>query len=295
MQKIILGVLLLFSVNTFAQTVPEFDIEGHRGARGLAPENTIPAFIKALELGVNTLELDVVISKDGKVVVSHEPFFSSVIALDAGGKPITKDKEKDFNIYKLTYSEIKKFDVGSIGNKDFPEQQKTKAYKPLLSEVFKETQKYLRKNNLKTVRYNIEIKSDAAGDNIFHPLPAEFAKMVLGEITKAKMENFSIIQSFDVRSLQEMKKIAPKMPLALLVFNKDGIEKNISKLGFQPEIYSLHFSLVDAAAVEFCRTKNIKIIPWTVNEIADLERMKTFNLDGIITDYPNRAVTVFRR
>ena len=295
MQKIILGVLLLFSVNTFAQTVPEFDIEGHRGARGLAPENTIPAFIKALELGVNTLELDVVISKDGKVVVSHEPFFSSVIALDAGGKPITKDKEKDFNIYKLTYIKIKKFDVGSIGNKDFPEQQKTKAYKPLLSEVFKETQKYLRKNNLKTVRYNIEIKSDAAGDNIFHPLPAEFAKMVLGEITKAKMENFSIIQSFDVRSLQEMKKIAPKMPLALLVFNKDGIGKNIAKLGFQPEIYSLHFSLVDAAAVEFCRTKNIKIIPWTVNEIADLERMKTFNLDGIITDYPNRAVTVFRR
>ena len=295
MKILLLGILLLFSVSTFAQTIENFDIEGHRGARGLAPENTIPAFLKALELGVNTLELDVVISKDGKVVVSHEPFFSSVIALDSNGKPITKESEKDHNIYQLTYSEIKKFDVGSIGNKDFPEQRKVKVYKPLLSEVFAETQQYIRKNKLKAIRYNIEIKSDAAGDNIFHPLPAEFTKTVLNEITKAKMENVVIVQSFDVRSLQEMKKIAPKTPLALLVMNKDGIEKNIAKLGFQPEIYSPHFSLVDKKTVEFCRTKNIKIIPWTVNEIADLERMKTFNLDGLITDYPNRAVKVFRQ
>ena len=295
MKKILFAVLLSFSINTFSQTIPEFDIEGHRGARGLAPENTIPAFLKALELGVNTLELDTVISKDGKVVVSHEPFFSSAIALDADGKPIPKEREKDFNLYKLTYGEIKKFDVGSLGNKDFPEQVKVKVHKPLLSEVFKETQKYIRKNKLKAVRYNIEIKSDPAGDDLFHPLPAKFAQLVLAEINKSQMENFVIIQSFDVRSLQEMKRIAPKIPLSLLVMNKDGIAANIEKLGFQPDIYSPHFSLIDAPTVEFCRTKNIKIIPWTINEIADLERMKTFNLDGLITDYPNRAAAVFRK
>lgn len=299
MKKLLLGVLLSFSINAFAQTadktVAEFDIEGHRGARGLAPENTIPAFIKAVELGANTLELDVVVSRDGKVVVSHEPFFSSVISLDPNGKLIPKEKEKDFNIYALTYEEIKKFDVGSIGNKDFPEQQKIKAYKPLLSEVFAETQGYVRKNKLKPVRYNVEIKSDAAGDDVFHPLPAKFAKMVYDEIKRTKMENFVIIQSFDVRALQEMKRIVPTMPLALLVMNKDGIEKNIAKLGFQPNAYSPHFSLVDEETVKFCRARKIKIIPWTVNEIADLERMKTFDLDGIITDYPNRAVKVFRQ
>ncbi len=295
MKKFLLGILFLFAVNTFAQTAAEFDIEGHRGARGLVPENTIPSFIKAVELGVNTLELDVVISKDGKVVVSHEPFFSSVISLDSNGNPITKEKEKDYNLYKLTYSEIKTFDVGSLGNKDFPEQQKMKVHKPLLGEVFKEVGKYVRRNNLKAVRYNIEIKSDAAGDDIFHPLPAKFAAMVYDEIKRAKMENFVIVQSFDVRSLQEMKRIAPKMPLALLVGDKSGVEKSIEKLGFNPDTYSPHFSLVNQEVVEFCRARRIKIVPWTVNEIADLERMKTYQLDGIITDYPNRAVKIFRQ
>lgn len=298
MKNLLLVILFLFSVNAFAQTGAQtgakIDIEGHRGARGLVPENTVPSFIKAVELGADTLELDVVISKDGKTVVSHEPYFSSVISLDPQGKPIAKEKEKEFNIYRMNYSEIKKFDVGSIGNRDFPEQQKMKIHKPLLGEVFKEINEYIRQNKLKPVRFNIEIKSNVEGDGTFHPLPAKFAKIVFEEISKAKMENSVIVQSFDVRALQAMKRIAPKLPLALLVMNKDGIEKNIEKLGFQPNAYSPHFSLIDKEVVKFCRDKNIKIVPWTVNEIADLERMKTFDLDGIITDYPNRAVKVFR-
>ncbi len=295
MKKLLLAFLILFSVNSFAQTIENFDIEGHRGARGLLPENTIPSFLKALEYGVDTLELDVVISKDNKVVVSHEPYFSHVISLDPSGKLITKEKEKENNIYKLTYAEIKKFDVGSIGNKDFPEQQKIKVHKPLLKDVFSEVQKYLKKNKLKQVRYNIEIKSNLAGDNIFHPAPATFAKIIYDEIIKNKMEKNVIVQSFDVRPLQELRKLPVKLPLALLVGNKDGIEKSLANLGFQPETYSPHYSLVDAELVKYCRDRNIKIVPWTVNEIADFERMKTFNLDGIITDYPDRAVKIFRK
>lgn len=295
MKKFLPLIGLLFSINFFAQTVVEFDIEGHRGARGLVPENTIPSFIKAIELGANTIELDVVVSKDGKVVVSHDPYFPAAISLDAKGKPIPKEREKDFNIYQMNYAEVKRFDVGSLGNKDFPEQQKMKVHKPLLSEVFKAVGKYVRKNNLKAVRYNVEIKSGEAGDGKFHPLPQKFAKLVYDEIVRAKMENAVIVQSFDVRPLQELKRIAPKLPIALLVGDQSGVEKSIEKLGFKPDTYSPHFSLIDEKTVEFCRARGIKIVPWTVNEIADLERMRTYQLDGIITDYPNRAVQVFRK
>lgn len=294
MKKILLGILLLISIQTFAQTARVVEIEGHRGARGLAPENTIPSFLKALEYDVDTLELDVVISADKKVVVSHEPYFSHIISLDPSGKPISKEREKDNNIYKLSYAEIKKFDVGSIGNKDFPGQMKMKVRKPLLKDVFEAVQKYIKKNKLKQVRYNIEIKSNEAGDNTFHPAPAVFAKMIYDEILKNKMVKNVIVQSFDVRPLQELRKLPVKLPLALLVGNKDGIEKSLERLGFQPDTYSPHYSLVDAELIKYCRERNMKIVPWTVNEIADLERMKTFDLDGIITDYPDRAVKVFR-
>jgi glycerophosphoryl diester phosphodiesterase len=294
MKKLLLFTFLLFAINVSGQT-PAFSIEGHRGARGLLPENTIPSFIKALEHGADTIELDLVVSRDNKLVVSHEPWFSSVISLDKNGNPIPADKQKEHNIFKMDYSEIKKYDVGSLGNKDFPEQQKMKAYKPLLSEVFKEIKKYVQKNKLQPIRYNIEIKSGLDGDNVYHPTPAIFAKMVYDEILANKMENHVIVQSFDVRPLQQLTKMPVKLPLALLVMNKDGIEKNVEKLGFVPDTYSPHFSLIDEPTVQYARQKGMKIIPWTINEISDMEKMKKYNLDGIITDYPNRAVIVFRK
>lgn len=286
--------LLLSATFTFAQTSANFSIEGHRGARGYVPENTIPSFIKALEQGADTIELDVVVSRDNKLVVSHEPWFSHVIALDQKGNPITENKEKEFNIYKMDYSEAKKFDVGSIGNKGFPEQLKMKVYKPLLGDVFKEISKYIKKNKLKPVRYNIEIKSNPQWDNTFTPQPEFFAKLVYDEILKHKMQNNVIVQSFDPRPLQVLNKMSVKLPISFLVSNKDGIEKNLEKLGFKPDTYSPHFSLVDEALVSYAHQNGVKVVPWTVNEIADLERMKTFNLDGIITDYPDRAVKIFK-
>jgi len=294
MKKFLLVSLLLFSAQIFAQTARVTEIEGHRGARGLVPENTIPSFIKALEYGVETIELDVVVSADGKVVVSHEPWFSHVISLDKNGVPIPEDKEKEHNIYRLKYSEIKLYDVGSLGNKGFPGQVKMKVAKPLLRDVFKAIGEYERRNKLKPVRFNVEIKSNPDWDDKFTPAPAVFAKKVYDEILRGKMQKRVIVQSFDVRTLQEMRRLPVKLPLALLVMNKDGIEKNLEKLGFQPDTYSPHFSLVDDAVVRYCRERSIKIVPWTVNEAADLERMKKFDLDGIITDYPDRAVKIFR-
>jgi len=294
-KKLLIAILILSILNVFSQTATTFDIEGHRGTRGLMPENTIPAFLKAVELGVDTLELDVVVSSDGQLVVSHEPWMSSAISLDKNGQPIPADKQKEYNLHKMPYSEIRLYDVGSLGNKDFPEQQKMKVFKPLLKDVFKAVQKYIKKHKTRQVRYNIEIKSSPAEDNIYNPIPSIFAKMVYDEIMADKMQKNVIVQSFDVRPLQEMRKFAVKLPLALLVMNKNGIEKNIADLGFQPDAYSPHFSLVDETTVAYCREHKIKIVPWTVNEISDLEKMKKFNLDGIITDYPDRAIKVFRK
>jgi glycerophosphoryl diester phosphodiesterase len=290
----VLFLCLIVASNLFSQTPATFDIQGHRGCRGLMPENSIPAFLKAIEIGVNTLELDTVISKDNQIVVSHDPYFSADISLDKNGNQIPPEKQTEYNLFKMDYSEIKLFDVGSLGNKRFPDQQKIKVYKPLLSEVFKVTRKYIKKNNLKPVMYNIETKSTLQGDNIFQPVPAVFAKLLYDEILKNKMQKFVTIQSFDARTLQEFKKFKVKIPLVLLVENNNGVGKNIENLGFQPDIYSPNYLLVNEETVKYCHAKGIKIIPWTVNEIADLEKLKDFNLDGIITDYPNRAIEVFR-
>ncbi len=296
MKKLFLVIsLLLLTVSMFAQTPRPFSIEGHRGARGYVPENTIPSFKKALEQGADTLELDVVVTKDGKVVVSHEAWFTSIISLDKDGNRIPAEKQRDNNIYKMTYDEVKLFDVGSIGNKDFPLQEKMKVVKPLLIDVFTEIAKFVKANKMAAPRYNIEIKTEGpAGDDVFHPKMEPFTRMVYDVIKAGKMSKHVIVQSFDVRPLQELRKIDPKMPIALLVGNKDGAEKNLERLGFTPDTYSPHYMLVDAAMMSVCRSKGIKVVPWTVNEIADLERMKTFDLDGIITDYPDRAVKVFK-
>ncbi|MEQ1765603.1 MAG: glycerophosphodiester phosphodiesterase family protein [Pyrinomonadaceae bacterium] len=270
-------------------------IEGHRGARGHLPENTIPSFIKAIDLGSDTLELDVVISKDKKVVVSHEPWFSYLISTGPDGTAITKENEKQHNIYAMTYDEVKRFDVGLRGNAQFPQQVPLKVHKPLLSEVFTAIDRYTKSKKLPLVRYNIEIKSNEAGDGTTHPVIPEFVTLVMAEIVKHKMSNRAKVQSFDVRPLQEIKKRWPKQELALLVGTKEPIEKSIEKLGFKPESFSPHFSLVDQSVVDYCTANKIKLVPWTVNEIADLEKMKQFKLDGIITDYPDRAAKVFRK
>lgn len=297
MQKLLLVFsILVLTGNSFAQTPRPFSIEGHRGARGYVPENTIPSFKKALEQGADTLELDVVITKDGKVVVSHEAWFSSLISLDKDGNRIAPDRQRDNNIYKMTYDEVRLFDVGSIGHKDFPLQEKIKVVKPLLRDVFTEIAKFVKANKLTAPRYNVEIKTEGvAGDDVFHPKMEPFTRMVYDVIKDGKMSKHVIVQSFDVRVLQELRKIDAKLPLALLVGNKDGIEKNIERLGFVPDTYSPHYMLVDTALVAACRAKGLKIIPWTVNEVADLERMKPFDLDGIITDFPDRAVKVFKK
>ncbi len=283
--------LFLFCSMTLHAQSP-FDWQAHRGGRGIMPENSLPAFQKALELGVTTLELDVVISKDKQVVVSHEPFFSADICRDAQGNDVTKDKEK-YNIYQLTYEQIRSFDCGSRGNANFPEQQKQPARKPLLSEVLRLAEQYCQEKKLPPVQYNIEIKSTPAGDNIFHPEVAEFSELAYQIIQKHVPLNRVILQCFDFRVLKYWRQHHPDVALAALVSNTKTVEKNLQEIGFTPQIYSPYFKLLtDKNKVEDIHRLNMKLIPWTVNEVADMQKLKDWGVDGIITDYPDRIQKV---
>lgn len=266
-----------------------FDLQGHRGCRGLMPENSIPAMLKALEIGVNTLEMDVVISKDKQVVLSHEPMLSHEICFTENGTEISQDDEQLFNLYKMNYDEIKKCDCGSKHNKRFPNQQKIKVAKPLLSEVIDSVEKFIEKNSLPKVQYNIEIKSTPETDGSFHPRPNEFCELVMNVIKEKNIEERVIIQSFDVRPLQEIHQKNPKIKLALLVENRYSVEKNIEQLGFIPDIYSPNHLFVNEKLMKFAAEKNMKVIPWTVNEKEEILSVLRLGVDGIITDYPDRA------
>jgi glycerophosphoryl diester phosphodiesterase len=264
------------------------DLQGHRGCRGLYPENTIDGFIKALDLGVNTLEMDVVITKDSLVLVSHEPWFSHEIAIAPDSTPIRLDNEKDHKIFEMTYEETKGYDVGLREHRRFPEQKKIAAQKPLLRDVIQAAENHAASRKRPLPYYNIETKSTPDGDNIFHPTPEIFSDLLIKVLKEENVLDRSYVQSFDPRTLQHIHKNYPEVKLVLLVENSDGIETNLSKLGFTPEVYSPDFNLVNEDLVSFCRKKEMKLIPWTVNEKRDMEDLIEMGVDGLITDYPDR-------
>jgi glycerophosphoryl diester phosphodiesterase len=266
-----------------------FDWQGHRGARGLAPENTLHAFLKALEFqSIRTLELDIAVSADNQILVSHEPWMSAAICSTPNGQAVKPDEEGKILLYQLPYAEIAKYDCGRRGNERFPEQKAVAAHKPLLKEVVHAVQTYCAKNKRSLPGYNIEIKSQPAWDGKRTPFPAEFAKLLLNEIQDLNISNSCCIQSFDPRVLREVRSLAPKMTLALLVENLWGLEANIQELGFTPNIYSPYFGLLSEAVVQKAHTMGMKVIPWTVNETSAMQKMIEMRVDGIITDYPNR-------
>ena len=286
--------------------IPKFDIQGHRGARGLRPENTIPAFLMALDSGVTTIELDVAITKDKQVVVSHEPWMSAEICLDPNGNEILKQDEARHNIYQMTYNDIKQYDCGSKGNERFPEQQKMKIYKPLLVDVIIAVENHIKNFSIYEVDYNIEIKSSPQGDNKFHPSPEEYSELVLSLVDQYIPLERLVIQSFDFRVLKYWHKNHPEVRLAALVENKKSVDQNLNALGFIPSIYSPDFKLLTNESVNYLHTKivtqpeltdkklpvvshKLRVIPWTVNEIDDMLILKGMGVDGFITDYPDRA------
>jgi len=299
--KIILSFFILACLMPKPQ-IPKFDVQGHRGARGLMPENTIPAFLLALDSGVTTLEMDLAITKDKQIVVSHEPWMSAAYCLQPAGQEIKAKEEKKYNIFLMDYDQVKQWDCGSRGNSEFPEQKKMKVSKPLLSDVIIAAENHIKNFTKYEVEYNIEIKSEVASDGKFHPKPEEFSDLTFRLIDQYLPWDRVIIQSFDLRVLRYWHKKYPEVKLAFLVENLKTITENMNELGFVPDIYSPDYKLLDKNEVNTIHSRapsrdprsgqkigKVRVIPWTVNDEKEMTELKAMGVDGIITDYPDRA------
>lgn len=269
----------------------DFDVQGHRGCRGLMPENTVPAMRRALDLGVTTLEMDVAISQDKQPLLSHDPFLNADFMRTPAGQPMAKSEEQNYRLYAMPYADIRRYDAGGAGNPKFARQQKLRTYKPLLAEVIDSAEAYARRKHRPAPRYNIETKLTPAGDGQLHPAPEEFVRLLMAVVVAKGVQDRVIIQSFDPRSLEVLHRTHPTQQTALLVQNQLGLASNLERLSFQPTIYSPAYQLVTNGLVQECHQRGIKIILWTANSTAEIDQLVQQGVDGIITDYPDLFAT----
>jgi glycerophosphoryl diester phosphodiesterase len=269
-----------------SQTNPQttFDLQGHRGARGHAPENTLPGFERALAIGVDTLELDVGVTRDGVVVIHHDRRLNPDLARGPDGNWIAAPGP---TLHSLTYAELQRYDVGRIrpGSeyaRQFPHQKPLDGIRiPRLADLFELTAK-------SAVRFNIETKiSPEAPEETLAPEP--FARALLAEVRKAGVERRATIQSFDFRTLQIVQREAPGIRTAYLTSRRkdEAVVRMVHEA--KGAIWSPNWRDVDARALAAAHELRLQVIPWTVNEPADIARMLDMKVDGIISDYPDRV------
>ncbi|OFZ89716.1 MAG: glycerophosphodiester phosphodiesterase [Betaproteobacteria bacterium RBG_16_66_20] len=261
-----------------------FDLQGHRGARGLAPENTLPAFAAALSIGVTTLELDVGVTRDGIVAVHHDRALNPDIARGPDGRWL---EQRGPAIHSLSYAELARYDLGRLkpGSdyaRPFAAQRPVDgARAPKLAEVFA----LARKAGNQTVRFNIETKLSPQAPEETLP-PADFARAVVAEIRKAGVAARSSIQSFDWRTLAVVQAEAPDIATVYLSGQKfPDAPKKVGQSGGR--IWSPNFNALDAAAFREARALGLQVIVWTVNEPAQIAAMLELGVDGIISDRPD--------
>ena len=301
--------LLLFPLLIVPFPSLAFDLEGHRGTRGLAPENTLAAFRRAIEIGVTTIETDMAVTKDDVIVISHDPFLNPDLVRGPDGQWLASSGPP---IRTLTLSELRRYDIGRLNPmsqyaKQFPEQRPVDGERfPQLSELFD-----LGKASAKPVRFNIETKiTPTSGADTADP--ATFAKLVVAAVRTADVAKRVTVQSFDWRTLIEVKRIAPDLETSCLTIQtKDndtvqspdgGPSRWHAGLNLRDHGGSLP-ALVKAAGCAtwsmFWRNLTpkdfaaahalgLKVLPWTVNDRSEMSRLIDLGVDGIITDYPDR-------
>lgn len=289
MKKISL-IIVLSWVNIFCYgqlLAGKFGFEAHRGGRALVPENTICAMKHALSLkNVNTLEMDLCISQDKQVVVSHDVYFHQNITTTPQGEYLTAENARQHLLYQMPYDSISKYDVGLKPHPEFPDQQKYAAVKPLLNNLLDETEKIAAKQK-RLIYYNMEIKSRKAGDGKEHPNPYEFVDLVIKVLKEKGVLARTVIQSFDMRPLQVIHQKYPEVKTSLLTGkNAVGPAQMLQRLSFAPAVYSPEYSTVTPEMISYCHAQNIKVLPWTVNSVADIQRLKDLGVDGVISDNP---------
>ncbi|HWR42169.1 glycerophosphodiester phosphodiesterase [Sporomusa sp.] len=313
------GVNMLTMNPVEAKSSPQiFDFEAHRGGRDARPENTLIAFAYAMELGVTTLEMDMQMTKDGRIVISHNPFMNSNLAKGPNGNYVEPGK---YDIRKMTLSEVKQFDLGTMNPAagDYYEGHgKTQlsypgTKMPTLEEVFELANLY---GNDK-VMFNIETKSypdPAFPEAKNSPEPAAFVKKVYEIIKKYHMEDRVMIQSFDWRTLKEMKKLDPKITLVALTceqpsWGRDSMCRQPGEPGASPwmagldidtfkgdyvkaakaigaDVVSPYWEELSNELVSEAHELGMKVVPWTVNNPTKMNMLIDMGVDGIITDKP---------
>ena len=270
------------------------EVHGHRGCRGLLPENTLPAFLHALALGVDVLEMDVIISADQQVVVSHEPWLSTRLGRGPAGQRLVPSQERSYNLYQLPYAIIRSCVVGEWPHPDFTQQQASPSYRPLLREVLQATEAACQRLGRPPVGYSIEVKSTPAGDGVFHPGPEAFTELVLAEIYAAAVQPRTTLLSFDPRILQVARQVAPAQRLCLLSETDVPAATLFQQLGFVPEVFGPDYRLLTRARVADLAVAypDLRLVPWTINSEADLREVLTWGVAGITTDYPDRLLAL---
>lgn len=297
--------------------VAGFDLQGHRGARALRPENTLAGFAHALEIGVTTLELDCAVTKDGVVVVSHDRALNPDHTRDESGEFLT---EPGPLIRELSYAELRQYDVGRLrpGSDyalSFPEQQPVDGERiPRLADVFE----LVRKSGNRDVRFNIETKIDPTQPDATVP-PTAFARALVEAIRAAGMESRTTIQSFDWRTLVQSRRFAPEIAIVALTDQQPGedtmevgkpgasiwlggfdvddhggsVPKTVKALG--ATVWSPHALDLNPNVVAEAQALGVAVIPWTVNEPEDMARALALGIDGLITDHPDRLRVVLQK
>lgn len=258
------------------------DVQGHRGARGYLPENTLPSFARALELGVTTLELDVGVTRDGVVVIHHDRGLNPDIARGPDGQWV----KRAVPIHGLTYAELQRYDVGRLrpGSdyaRRFPHQQPLDGTRiPRLADLFAFAQSH-------RVRFNIEPKMDAAA--LDETLPAEeFARALVAEVRKAGVQDRTTVQAFHWPVLKVVEREAPEMATVYCTEGAGSDPARVHSAGGR--IWSPDFQTLTPAKLAAARRWGMKVTVWTVNESADVERMIAMGVDGIASDYPDRVI-----
>ncbi len=270
-----------------------FEIQAHRGGRTQFPENSLQAFCHAVALGIRVLELDVVVSKDHQIVVSHDPWLSAPLCSDPHGHPLSTEDRFRYILYDMVYADIATFDCG-LPHTSFPGQVRVATIKPLLSTVFRELEGYMVSMGMKgSVTYNLEIKSWPDKTGIFHPPPARYAALVLQLVEAAGLSLRVRIQSFDYLLLREAWRLNPLLCYGFLIDEAKDMDRILCELDFLPRYVNPHFSLVDREMRDALHEQGIGMIPWTVNRTEEMLAMEQIGAEGIITDYPERAIALF--
>jgi glycerophosphoryl diester phosphodiesterase len=258
-------------------------VAGRQGCRGVMPGNTLPAFMHAVKTGTRIIELDIMLSADGQIVVTDHPELSPLHYYHQEDKGVRR-------VYELTVDELQQYDCGKRFSHQYPHRKMVSCTIPLLKDVFSRIEKYILWNNAHAVRYFIDVKTSPDTDHIFHPKPEEIILKLTDLIRSMNIGRRCTVISTDVRPLQLMKRLNQKVNIGLKVENEESVTDNIEALGFIPELYLPSYACTDGVCIHDAQVLGMKVVPSGANELLDMNELLSMGVDGLLTDYPMHAL-----